>query len=289
MQPQSDDERNSEAAAIESSEPVGSASDELPDLADALRAAQQDKQPVSQDASNDDDGDDDDADESDAPEQSPDEGSKPDAAPPAEPSRLSRSERRRQELEQARTEAKQAREDAERTKAEVSRAQTEVLQLLNAVPEWQALVQKKLDPNQVLGYDEEERYQALHTEMVRGGYMMLHAEQKVRVANESGLLEAAKEFDLPKSEILQHAANPYALAKSIVSATEARVRKETQDEILKLTADRDSLLLKRGARSPDPGTGGRYVAGRPDELDWDSAEPGDFFTQAMREKAGARS
>ncbi len=276
-----DEQRTSEAATIESSESAGSAPTELPDLADAIRAAAAEKPAAA--ASNDDDQDDDDEDASDASEQSPDEGSKPDAAPAADAPRLTRAERRRQELEQVRAEAQQHKERADRYESEHLTRAAEVQRLLGSDQEYSQLVQKRLDPDQVLTYDEESRYSQLTNERKAASLYFQQAQQGLRLNNEAKVRDVAAKHGLDADEFSPLAADAGALLDKAISATEARVRAEMQDEITRLTADRDSARLKLGGKAQDPGMGGRSGNHRPDRVDFQTAEPADLFAAAARE------
>lgn len=284
-----------DAPSVASSDSPPGNSDELPDLATALRQAAQERSAgeARDVAGSDEPDDDEDAEESDPASEEESAGEKPDetredadrASPRDRPTQTQRLKKRLSELE---TEANQHKERATRyEQAEQQRQQT-VMQLLGSDDEYRALMQKRLDPNAVLSYDEESRYGQLHAERQNAALYFGQAQHGLRIANERGVKATAEKYGLTADELLPLAADAGQLLDKAISATEARVRREMQDEIDRLTADRDSLLLKRGARAQDPGAGGRS-GGMRHEPNWDDAQPGDFFASAIREdrrKAG---
>lgn len=291
MPDSSDIERDASVTATDSSDSAGTApaAEQLPDLADALRAAQDGKLPERQDASNDDDEDDEDDGEEAAPEQSPEEGSKPDVTPPADESqpRLTRAERRRQEIQQAKDEAAAARQQYETLQAELGKHRQELMQSLGSEQEWNYLVNKRLDPTQTLSYDEEERYQSLHQSRSKGAIDRALWRRAVNYELIQAAAGKGVKLDAPNVPDLE--VEPATVVDQLFATARAQAEEGWKDDKARLEADNQSLRTKLAGKSRDPGTGGRSAAGRTDtpSLSDDNAEPVDFFKAGARQREAA--
>ncbi len=279
--PDIEETAQSATPVVESDQPTSSET-ELPDMATALRErAAQEAQPQDDDgdALDDDSADDDTA--SDEEPSSEDEAAKDaDSAKPARPNQARRLKQRVTDLE---SETQQHKERADRYEQESQNRQAEVMRLLGSDQEYSALIQKRLDPDQVLGWDEEQRYVQLTNERKSAALYYQQAQQGIRVGNEARVREIASKHGLNADELVPLAADAGALLTTVISATEARVRKEMTDELERTKADRDSARLRLAGKSPDPGMGGRSGSHRGDSLNWDTADSTDFFKEAAKE------
>jgi hypothetical protein len=230
----------------------------FPDVADVLRT--EDMPPVEEvtaeeaapvEEADSDTGDaDDTADESD--EEAPEEGADQDK--PGDRSRPGATQRLRQRLEQVQTEAQQHKsrlDTLERTQLE---AEAEILKSYGADNEWALLYAKRMDPNQTLSYDEEERYRQMVMANRLAASKILKAAESLGVA----ITTPPDETDIA------------AVQQEIISAAKAQATEEWKDERAKLVADNQSMATKLASRAPDPGTGGRsaaYVRKSDDQFD----------------------
>lgn len=282
----SDDERTSETPIVESPVSAESAPTELPDLADVFRAQARAEKPEEA-APASEEQDDEDEDESDGSEEEAPEGeTAPEPAPTAEQRRPNRLQRTRAELERTKAEAEQHRRELDELRTTVAHSQHAALASLGTEEEWGSLFNKRMDPNQVLTYAEEERYQALHRARTEAATWRDLSRNSVNATLKFEAEKHGVTLDVPNFA----AVDPAEVVQKLVTATEARVREESKDEIARLQADNQSLLSKLGGQKKDPGVGGRSAAGRADMPNWDDADPQDFFRAAVQKngKAGAR-
>ncbi len=282
-----DTESDSAQAAtpvVEPSDPPTASIAELPDLADALRAQAQDAQPQDDDGDeSDDDGAD--ADEPASDDEAPADGEAAKDAQSAKPARPNQRARLKQRVTELETEAQQHKERADRYESESQNRQQEVMRLLGSDDEYRTLVSKRLDPDSMLTYEEESRYVQLTNERKSAALYFQQAQQGIRTGNEARVREIAQKHGLDADELVPLAADAGALLDTAIARTEARVRKDVQDDIDRLTADRDSARLRLAGKSPDPGMGGRSGSHAPDHLNWDTAAPGDYFAAGLRKQA----
>ncbi len=281
-----EDIRTPEPTAPEPSATAGAAADELPSFADALRAqSQQTTEQPAEAALNGDDTDDDDADDSDSAEEAPHEGLNPaDAPAPDAERRPSRAERTRQEMDALKAERDTANQSLTELQTRMANSQREALQSLGSEDEWNRLVQKRLSPSEQLTYDEEERYEQLHAARTQAVTWRDMSRNAANMALLNGAKAKGLELDVPA-----HGLDPQAFIGQVIEAAEARARSDATDEIERLKADNESLLTKQAARSKDPGTGGRSIAGRSGgEPDFATASPSDLWSHALRSGNGRR-
>lgn len=270
-----------ESAASEASTRVESAPEPVhsfPDLADIL-AAEDGETPAKavKDADADDDEDADEVASDEAPQKAGD--TSDDASPGTESDqpKLSRREQRelerQQEIERHRTEAQQARDEAEKTKSDLARDRQQALALLGSDDEYNRLVQKRLDPSQILDYDEEQSYTAMHAERQHAATWLGMAKQSIRADDQEALTATAKEFNLDPKEYI--GVDPATAVRKAVAATETRVRKESADRIAELEASETSLVTQLAGKSKSIGPGGQSdSASRHAGMAWDPQKRG---------------